>query len=178
MASNFGGGKIARDDLASIYEQNYKRIFYLGLNFFQNVEEAEDLVNTTFVQVLRNYQTFQGGSDVATWIYRVALNEALQRRRTIEGQSKKGKRQEVPMEEMINGLITHPQQEAALLRDEYKEKILEACKGLCERCQTIILLWFYEEMGGREIAGILGIPVKELYKKKEQCLLLLKAKLT
>jgi RNA polymerase sigma-70 factor (ECF subfamily) len=52
-------------------------IYRLGLRMLGNEQDAEDVLQNTFVSALTHLPTFEGRSSVLTWLYRIAVNEAL-----------------------------------------------------------------------------------------------------
>ncbi len=76
--------------------QHQRNIYNLGLRLSGNEEEAECILQDTFLKVFEKLDNFRGQSKLGTWIHRIATNVALMRIR-----SKKGK-YFVPIEEEIN----------------------------------------------------------------------------
>lgn len=52
-------------------------IYRLGLKMLGNPQNAEDVLQNTFLNALTHLSSFEGRSSVATWLYRIATNEAL-----------------------------------------------------------------------------------------------------
>ena len=67
--------------LADIVRQNEKLVYNTALKLLANPEEAECVLQETFLKVLEALPTFQGKSSLSTWIYRIATNYALMRLR-------------------------------------------------------------------------------------------------
>jgi RNA polymerase sigma-70 factor, ECF subfamily len=65
-------GEIAR--LVDVYSSP---IYRLGLKMLGNPQDAEDVLQNTFLNALTHVSSFEGRSSVATWLYRIATNEAL-----------------------------------------------------------------------------------------------------
>jgi RNA polymerase sigma-70 factor, ECF subfamily len=65
------------DAFASIFQEHKGRVYSVCLRMTNNVAEAEDLTQDAFIQVFRKLGTFRGGSTLATWLYRVAVNTVL-----------------------------------------------------------------------------------------------------
>jgi RNA polymerase sigma-70 factor (ECF subfamily) len=74
---------IARDEVAirSIMQANNRRLYRLARGILRNDSEAEDVVQETYVRALTHLQDFRGDSSLATWLSRIAMNEALGRLR-------------------------------------------------------------------------------------------------
>lgn len=67
--------------LDTIYRQHSPRVYAVCLRMIGNTAEAEDLMQETFLQVLRKIRTFRGDSAFSTWLHRIAVNVVLMRMR-------------------------------------------------------------------------------------------------
>lgn len=62
--------------------ENYRnRIHNSVLNILQDVDEAEDATQETFIQVYHSIPAFKGNASLSTWIYRIAIRKALEKLR-------------------------------------------------------------------------------------------------
>lgn len=68
------GDRAALSKLVSTYSE---RIYNLALRILRNREEAEDILQETFLTVIEKLHTFDGRSSFFTWIYRIATNASL-----------------------------------------------------------------------------------------------------
>ena len=68
------GDKKAISLLVSSYSS---RIYAIAFRLMQNEEDAEDVLQETFIIMLKKLNTFEGKSSLYTWLYRVATNVAL-----------------------------------------------------------------------------------------------------
>ncbi|HHH31259.1 MAG TPA: RNA polymerase sigma factor [Polyangiaceae bacterium] len=73
-----GGDQQAFDALVRRYRP---RIFALALHLTGSRSEADDITQDAFLRAYRNIQRFEGRSQFFTWLYRIALNRALNKRR-------------------------------------------------------------------------------------------------
>lgn len=67
---------------AEAFETFADRLYRVALRVVHDPDEAEDVVQETFIVLSRRLEVFEGRSSLGTWLYRVAYNEALQRLRT------------------------------------------------------------------------------------------------
>jgi len=72
------GDKAAISQLVNKYSE---RIYNLALRILRNREEAEDILQETFITVIEKLYSFDGRSSFFTWIYRIATNASLMRLR-------------------------------------------------------------------------------------------------
>jgi RNA polymerase sigma-70 factor (ECF subfamily) len=79
-----------RDEAAirAIMQSNNRRLYRLARGILRNDSEAEDVVQETYVRAFTHLEDFRGDSSLATWLGRIAINEALgrlrHRRSTVE----------------------------------------------------------------------------------------------
>jgi RNA polymerase sigma-70 factor (ECF subfamily) len=110
-------------------------------------EDKEDLFQDIILQLWRAYDSFNGDSKVSTWIYRIALNNAITRLR------KETKR------EKFAKLDDSAFDIAAIDNKEENEQVLQmynAIKKLSEVERAITMLYM-DDYSYREIAGVMGL---------------------
>ena len=66
-----------RAEFARLVDEYSGSIYRLGLKMLGNPQDAEDVLQNTFINALMHLASFGGRSSVATWLYRIAANEAL-----------------------------------------------------------------------------------------------------
>jgi RNA polymerase sigma-70 factor (ECF subfamily) len=66
-----------RAEFARLVDLYSSSIYRLGLKMLGNPQDAEDVLQNTFLNALMHLANFEGRSSVATWLYRIAANEAL-----------------------------------------------------------------------------------------------------
>ena len=73
----------ARDEAAirAIMQANNRRLYRIARGILRNDGEAEDVVQETYVRAFTHLESFRGDSSLATWLARIAMNEALGRLR-------------------------------------------------------------------------------------------------
>ena len=65
----------------ALIDQYAGRVHRLALNITQNSADAEEVVQDVFFTIFRKLNTFEGRSSFGTWLYRVCVNAALNKRR-------------------------------------------------------------------------------------------------
>ena len=65
------------DAFASIFHSNKARLYAVCVRMTNNIAEAEDLMQETFLQAFRKLASFRGDSALSTWLYRIAINTVL-----------------------------------------------------------------------------------------------------
>src|SRR5213080_3745157 len=72
-----------RDEPAirAVMQSNNRRLYRIARGILRNDSEAEDVVQETYVRAFTHLEDFRGDSSLATWLARIAMNEALGRLR-------------------------------------------------------------------------------------------------
>jgi RNA polymerase sigma-70 factor (ECF subfamily) len=66
-----------RAEFARMVDAYSTLIYRLGLKMLGNQQDAEDILQNTFLNALTHLASFEGRSSISTWLYRIAANEAL-----------------------------------------------------------------------------------------------------
>jgi RNA polymerase sigma-70 factor (ECF subfamily) len=66
-----------RVEFARLVEANYEMIYRLAIRMVNDPQDAEDILQETFLKAYRHLKGFDGRSRLSTWLYRIATNEAL-----------------------------------------------------------------------------------------------------
>lgn len=66
-----------RAEIARLVDAYSAQIYRLGLKMLANPQDAEDVLQNTFMKALQALPNFEGRSSLSTWLYRIAVNEAL-----------------------------------------------------------------------------------------------------
>jgi RNA polymerase sigma-70 factor (ECF subfamily) len=133
------------DARRELYEQYSERIYRLALRTMRNADDAFDVTQDAFVRAFAGIESFDGRSGLGTWLYRIAVNEALQRlrRRRIEQKHLKLLEREAQSHQPRNSDVDGPDLEAALAE-------------LSDQARTILLLKYQEGLDYARIAQALG----------------------
>ena len=117
-----------------------------------NRDEAEDLVQETYMKALKGFASYQPGTNFRAWIYRILRNTFLTSRSGLRESAT------VPLgdEELTDAAETP---EATMLAHAGRESIQKALERLPVAYREAILLCDVEEMSYREIAETLMIPI-------------------
>ena len=139
--------------------ENKGTIYTVCYMFSKDKEEVDDLFQEALIKMWQGIPSFQGNSDLKTWIYKVTLNSCISIDR------KKKSRQTQPLMEGINLFDKNDAD------NKQTDMLHERIQRLQPFDRAIVLLWL-ENMSYDEIAQIVGINVKNvsvrLYRIKEQ----------
>lgn len=122
----------------------------------QDREEAEDLVQETYLKALNGFSSFQPGTNLRAWMYRILRNNFLTSR---TGLSAKMTVPLDPEEDAALLPVTADTPESLLFARADRQAVQDALEKLALPFREVILLCDMEEMRYQEIAGTLAIPI-------------------
>jgi len=152
-----GGDLAAYDELMRRYSG---RIYSVVYNITGNREDAEDLVQDTFVKAYQSLDRFMGKASFYTWIYRIAVN------RTLNFIKKRNRKSALSLNDMDLGLERDPayielSSKGGPLHDasigELQEKLNAALQTLSKKHRTVVVLHDIQGLPHEEIAKIVGV---------------------
>jgi RNA polymerase sigma-70 factor (ECF subfamily) len=132
------------------------RLFNAMLHVVGSEEEAEDVVQDSFVQAYIKLDTFQGNSKFFTWLYRIAFNNALSRQRKKRGDLSIEQSREITGSDPED---RHESPDEPLLRAERVALVQRALQCLTEQHRAILVLREMQDLSYGEISEILGINI-------------------
>ncbi|MEO7143420.1 MAG: RNA polymerase sigma factor [Bryobacteraceae bacterium] len=158
-----------------------RKIFRLAKHITQSDEDAEDVLQETFLKAYEHLSGFQGNSKFYTWVVRIAVNEALMKLR------KRKSDKTVPLDEPIDTGEEEVTREIAVWgdspedqysREELGEILNQAVETLKPAFRTVFVLRDIEELSTEETAEALGISVPAVKSRLLRARLQLREKLT
>jgi RNA polymerase sigma-70 factor (ECF subfamily) len=132
-----------------VYEAHVGRVHALCLRLTGEISWAEELTQDVFVRVWERLGSFRGDSAFGTWLYRLAMNEALMALRSARRRELRVEIRGDPPEAPTQGAR---ESEAAI-------DLERAIAGLPEGCRTVFVLHDVEGLRHEEIAQLTGTAV-------------------
>lgn len=150
------GDKAALSQLVNAYSG---RIYNLALRILRNKEDAEDILQETFLTVVEKLHTFDGRSGFFTWIYRIATNASLMKLRKKKLVFKDLGNDEEYNESMESRVFVDWSQDPSIniYDEEVKTKINEAVNKLSDIYRSVFVLRDIESLSIKETSEILNI---------------------
>jgi len=145
--------------LAELVKTHQKAIFHWAYDMTGSVEDAEDLVQETFMKVHLALKNFRGESRLTTWLFKIARNTYLDRQKT---RRFKMHILERPMPENTENQTSFaqgpipPTPEQKILNDALQEDLDAAIKNLSPLQREVFVLRHYHGFKLREISSILN----------------------
>jgi RNA polymerase sigma-70 factor (ECF subfamily) len=145
-----------RTAFAELVETNQDRLFASMLQVTGSPDEAEEVVQEAFIRAFIKLDSFQQNSQFFTWLYRIAFNSALTRRRRKRARiSLDQHREATGMEVVSDGeAVDEP-----MLRHERITMVRQAMDTLTDEHRGILVLREMEEHSYESIAEILEISI-------------------
>jgi RNA polymerase sigma-70 factor (ECF subfamily) len=131
-----------------------ERIYWHIRRLVVSHEEAEDVLQETFINVYRFAGSFKGESKLSTWIYRIATNECIRWLR----------KHRIPMEKYKYSRPVTGSNEGyePVEEEEIVYKFQQAIMQLPEKQRIVFNLRYYDELNYEDIGQILNSPVNAL----------------
>ena len=140
-------GEGNREAQRALYDRTSGRVYRLLLKMTASPDDAFDVAQETYLKAFTHIGRFDGRSSIATWLYRVAVNEALQFLR-------RASRTRVKLHEVApaNGVPSDAE------RSTVRLDVNAALAELAPNERIILLLRYQEGLDYRAIAEVVGCP--------------------
>ena len=144
-----------RNDAFNRIVAQYKERLYWHIRKIVMVhEDADDVLQNTFVKAWKGLETFRGEAQLYTWLYRIATNESI----TFLNQ--KRNRQMAPLEDAEYQASFH--HDAYFSGDELQLQLQKAILALPEKQRIVFNMKYFDEMSYEDMSEILGTSVGAL----------------
>ncbi len=173
--------------LEALMTRHAGRVYRLAYGITRNPADAEEVVQDVFLTVVRKGGSFEGQATLATWMYRVTMNAALNRRR--------GKRREleVSLEEHLPTYTEDGHRagdrsdllvdwsstpEEWVLSGESRRVLENAIDSLPDHYRAVLVLRDVEELSNEEVASIVGDSLASVKSRLHRARMALREQLT
>lgn len=136
-------GVQTKDAIAAAYERNVDAVYRVTYSFMRNTQETEDIVQETFLRLIRNAPTFAHEKQERVWLIVTASN-------LCRNALKHWWRRNADIEECYSLSAREP--------DDEKQALMEAIETLPGKYKEIVYLYYYEGYTGQELSELLHIP--------------------
>lgn len=174
------GDYLSFEELVKRYE---KKIYNLAYRIMGNKEDANDVLQETFLQAFKKLSGFKGKAKFSTWLYRIAVNICLMRKR---------KRKKMKTVSLDIPILTKKEDEikrelrddwsesplATLENEEVKKTLSEAIGLLPEEYRTVFLLRGLNGLSNEEVAKVMKISLPAVKSRLHRARLFLRDKLS
>ena len=139
--------------LVSLYKE---RLYWHIRKIVLDHDDADDVLQNSFVKVFKNISGFRGNSKLYTWLYRIATNEAL------SFMHSKASRLKKDMGSLQEGMVRQLETDRYFDGDQIQLLLQKAIIKLPERQQLVFRMRYFDEMRYEDIGEILNLSVGSL----------------
>jgi RNA polymerase sigma-70 factor (ECF subfamily) len=146
-----------------LIERYQERIFGLARHYTKSAVEVEDIVQDTFLKAYRRLETFQRQSSFSTWLYRIAVNTALDFLKRM-GRSPVQAVEDpeltaAPQRAQAGSGVSVAAPDARLRKEEIARITAEVLDELPEIFRTVLVLREFEDLSYQQMADVLGVSI-------------------
>jgi RNA polymerase sigma-70 factor, ECF subfamily len=169
------------DAFSELVKHYDRRVFRMAKQITQNDDDAEDVLQESFLKAYTHLDSFHGESKFYTWLVRIAVNEALMKLR------KRRSDRTVPLDDPIDTgedsvireiAVWDENPEERYSREELAEVLDEAIQSLKPAYRTVFILRDIEELSIEETAEALNLSISAVKSRLLRARLQLREKLT
>ena len=146
-----------QDAFRLLVERHSVRLFQLAFRMTSNEQDAEDLVQETFLRAYKQLSRFQSRAGLGTWLYRIAANCSLD---LLRRQKRRGEQETVEFdsEEAFPAILSDaPAPDQQVYHGEVRQKVESVMRELTPMERTAFVLRHFEGLSIGEIGSALGV---------------------
>ncbi len=140
-------------ELLSLYKE---RLYWHIRKIVLIHDDADDVLQNTFIKVFNNIHKFKGDSKLYSWMYRIATNES------ITHLNKKAKINKIDSEKLQNQLVEKLEADVYFDGDEIQLKLQKALATLPQKQRLVFNMKYFDDLKYDDISVILGTSVGAL----------------
>ncbi|MGB5417902.1 RNA polymerase sigma factor [Algibacter sp.] len=133
----------------ALLELYKERLYWHIRNIVKSHDDADDVLQNTFIKIFKNIDTFKGDSKLFSWMYRIATNES------ITFLNKKAKRLQVSNEEIQELAINNLTSDVYFEGDAIQLKLQKAIATLPEKQQLVFNMKYFQDLKYKDMSDIL-----------------------
>ena len=137
----------------ALIEKYQQRIYWHIRKIIIDHDDTDDVVQDVFIKVFKNLEGFREASQLYTWMYRIATNEAL------TFLKKRQRKQAWSIDEMNNDLENKLTSSSYIDGDEIQMKLQKAILTLPEKQRLVFNMKYFDEMKYEDISEAIGTSV-------------------
>ena len=149
-----------RTEFARLVEAYSGVIYRLGIKMLDDPQDAEDILQETFIKAFRHIKNFDGRSSLSTWLYRIATNEALmliRKRKNLPVSLDEPSETETQIEEPVQIVDWCCMPEEELMSAEARDYMTRAVEQLPPTLRAVFVLRDLEGLSTEETSSVLKL---------------------
>ncbi|MDT0687553.1 RNA polymerase sigma factor [Autumnicola psychrophila] len=133
-------------ELVSAYKE---RLYWQIRNIVKDHDDTDDILQNTFIKIFKNIGNFKGESQLFSWMYRIATNEA------ITFLNKKARKKHISSQELQEKIIDNLESDVYFEGNDIQLKLQKAINSLPDKQQQVFNMKYFQDLKYREMAEIL-----------------------
>ena len=145
---------MTNQELEQIYNESYKAVFWTAMALLKNEDDAEDVVQDTFISFIESYGSITYTGKVVSLLKKIAANKCLDRIKLARTDSVENE-----FFEDVEALPEDFLPESLIESDEMRKVIMNIINNvLSDDIRRTLVLFYFDEMSTKEISEVMGIP--------------------
>ena len=140
-------------ELVHIYTQP---LYWQIRRMVSSHEDANDLLQNTFLKAWNSIENFRGDAKLSTWLYKIAINESL------TFLEKERRKQSIELDDSDNGMTNQVMADEEIDGEQLSAKLNAAVADLPEKQRLVFNMKYFEDMKYEDMSQILGTSVGAL----------------
>jgi RNA polymerase sigma-70 factor (ECF subfamily) len=170
-------------DFEAVYREHADRLFAFGRRICGHVQDAQDLVQETFLNAYRGLDGFRGDAKMSTWLYAIAARVCIRKRR----KRKDAPDRELSLEEFLptdegefrlQPIADGPNPEQAMQNKELREALDGAIQALPRAYRLVLVLRDMEGLSAKEVGSIMGLNERAVKSRLHRARLFVRQRLS
>ena len=147
----------ARAAFGEVIKLYTEPLYWQIRHMVQNHDDANDLLQNTFMKAWTSIENFRGDARLSTWLYKIAINESLSHL------EREGRRRTASVDDDEAGAAVHAiESDTFIDGDRLCQELRKAIATLPEKQRLVFNMRYYDEMPYEEMSSILGTSVGAL----------------
>lgn len=145
-----------REAFTEVMRRYSEPLYWQIRRMVNNHDDANDLLQNTFMKAWQALDNFRGDAKLSTWLYKIAINES------ITHLEKERKRQGLSLDDEESGIVNTIEADEWIDGDELSLKLRKAIARLPEKQRLVFNMKYFDEMKYEDMSSILGTSVGAL----------------
>ena len=145
-----------RDACGEVIKLSGEPLYWQIRRMVESHEDADDLLQNTFMKAWSSIENFRGDAKLSTWLYKIAINES------ITFMARERKRLNISIDDEESHLIDMIEADTFIDGDELALKLRKAIATLPEKQRLVFNMRYFDEMKYEQMSEILGTSVGAL----------------
>lgn len=156
LESRLRDSATCRDAFTEVINLYSEPLYWQIRRLVQNHDDANDLLQNTFMKAWSSIENFRGDAKLSTWLYKIAINES------ISFLARERKRLSISIDDEASMLVNAIEADTEIDGDQLALKLRKAIASLPEKQRIVFNMKYYDDMKYEQMSEILGTSVGAL----------------